>query len=259
VKNKTVLLTGASEGIGLELAKIFAENGNKLILIARNHKKLVEVSKMLSSLTEVIIINKDLSKIGAAKEIYDEITRKGEQIDILVNNAGMGLQGYFHQLSEREQLCMIQLNIMALTELTHLCTQDMLKNGFGRIMNIASISSFIATPSMAVYGATKAYVLSFSEALHIELQNKGDFVVTVVCPGPTKTNFSKNNSMKQLDQVTNIVGTKSKKVAEIAYRSLEKKKNTNIPGIRYKVAIMSMKFLPRSIVQFFIGKLMLSK
>lgn len=259
MKKKTVLLTGASEGIGLELAKIFATNGDRLILIARNQKKLVEVSQILNSLTEVIIIEKDLSKIGAAKEIYDEIRLKGEHIDILVNNAGMGLQGYFHQLSEQEQLRMIQLNIITLTELTHLCIQDMLKNGYGRIMNIASISSFIATPSMVVYGATKAYVLSFSEALNIELQNKGDFAVTVVCPGPTKTNFSKNNNMNQLDQIASMVGTRPEKVAEMAYNSLKRKKNTNIPGKRYKVAIISMRFLPRYLVQFLIGKLMLSK
>ncbi|WHP43518.1 SDR family oxidoreductase [Lysinibacillus boronitolerans] len=259
MKKKTVLLTGASEGIGLELAKIFAAKGDRLILIARNHMKLNEVFRNLNQLTEVIIIEKDLSEIGAAKEIYDEIKSKGEQIDILVNNAGMGLQGYFYQMSEQEQLRMIQLNIMTLTELTHLCIQDMLNSGYGRVMNIASISSFVATPSMAVYGATKAYVLSFSEALNIELQNKGDFLVTTICPGPTKTNFSKNNNMNKLDQIANIVGTQPDKVAKIAYKTLIKKKIINIPGKRYKATILSTKLLPRYMVQFFIGKLMLRK
>lgn len=259
MKNRTVLLTGASEGIGYELAKIFATKGNKLILVARNRQKLLEVQKQLGQQTEVMIIEQDLSHINAAQQLYHEIKAANLQIDVLVNNAGAGLQGHFHHLPEQEQLRMIQLNITTLTQLTHLCVQDMIPNSYGRIMNIASISSFIATPSMAVYGATKAYVLFFSEALNTELRKKGDFAVTAICPGPTKTSFASNGDMKQLGDIVNLIGVQPEKVAAIAYHSLAKKKILNIPGKRYKFLLVATNFLPRRIIQSIIAAVTLKK
>lgn len=259
MKNRTVLLTGASEGIGYELAKIFAAKGNKLILVARNRQKLLEVQKQLSRQTEVMIIEQDLSHIDGAQKLYQEIKAANLQIDVLVNNAGAGLQGHFYHLPEQEQLRMIQLNITTLTQLTHLCVQDMVHNRYGRILNIGSISSFIATPSMAVYGASKAYVLSFSEALNTELRNKGDFAVTAICPGPTKTNFATNGDMKQLGELVNLVGVRPEKVAIIAYNSLLKKKTYHVPGKRYEFLLLAAKFVPKNIVQYIIAAIMLNK
>lgn len=258
MKNRTVLLTGASEGIGYELAKLFATNGYNLVLVARNHQKLQEVQQELGYLTDVMIIEKDLSQIDAAQQLYDEIQSSNIHIDVLVNNAGTGLQDHFHHLSAQAQLRMIQLNITTLTQLTHLFVQDMLNNGYGRIMNIGSISSFIATPSMAVYGATKAYVLSFSEALNTELRNKGDYAVTAICPGPTKTNFAKNGDMKQLGELVNLVGVRPEKVAKIAFKSLEKKKTYAIPGKRYGIMLFAAKFIPRRVLQFSIAAITLN-
>lgn len=258
MKNRTILLTGASEGIGYELAKLFATKGNKLILVARNRQKLLEVQKELSRQTEVIVIEQDLSHVGAAQELYQKIRATNLQIDVLINNAGTGLQGHFHHLPELEQIRLIQLNITTLTQLTHLCLQDMILNGYGRIMNIGSVSSFIPTPSMAVYGATKAYVLSFSEALNTELRNKGDFAVTAICPGPTKTNFATNGDMKQLGKLVNLVGMQPEKVAAIAHNSLVKKKTLNIPGKRYSLLLFAAKFIPRRLIQFVIAVMMLN-
>lgn len=258
MKNRTVLITGASEGIGYELAKVFAMNGHKLLLVARNRQKLLEVQQELSQQTEVIVFEQDLSHVDAAQQLYQEIKTANLHIDVLINNAGTGIQGHFHHLPEQEQLRMIQLNITTLTQLTHLCVQDMIQNGYGRIMNIGSISSVIATPSMAVYGATKAYVLSFSEALNTELRNKGDFAVTAICPGPTKTNFAKNSDMKQLGKLVNLVGIRPEIVASIAYNSLAKKKTFNIPGRRYSLLLFGAKFIPRSIIQHVIAVIMLN-
>lgn len=181
--NNSALITGATGGIGLELAKIHASKGDNLVLVARNKAKLEEIKLEFEALyhVKVMVIAKDLSKVNAAQEVYNQTTTEQIKIDFLINNAGFGDFGMFVETDWFKESEMIALNIVALTQLTKLYAQDMISNEFGRIMNVASIAAFLPGPKMAIYYATKAYVLSFSEAIANEMADQG-VTVTTLCP-----------------------------------------------------------------------------
>ena len=186
----TALVTGASAGIGEEIARVHAEQGGDLILVARRQDRLDALAASIAQEhgVRVDVIAMDLSKTGAAKRLYTKVQEMGLVVDVLVNNAGLGAHGSFHESDLKRQTQMLQVNITALTELTHLFVQDMVDRGAGRILNVGSTAGFLPGPLQAVYYATKAYVNSFSQAIANELEGTG-VTVTVLCPGPVATEF----------------------------------------------------------------------
>lgn len=189
--NTYILITGASSGIGYEMAVQLAAQQKNLVLVARNEAKLreLQVSLMATYPIDVKIFKKDLSKVQAAIDLHQDIIKSGLEVGALVNNAGFGNYGAFVETSLAEELRMIELNISSLVALTKLFAQDMMANGAGKIMNVASLLSFLPFPYYTVYSATKTFVLAFSETLAAELQGTG-VVVTALCPGPTDTGFN---------------------------------------------------------------------
>jgi short-subunit dehydrogenase len=189
--SETVLITGASSGIGLELAKCFAAGKSDLILVARNTAAMETLAAGLrrEHKIEIHVITADLSRPESPQQIFDELKGRGTNVDVLVNNAGFGLLGGFAELPLDRQLEIIQVNVAALVALTGLFLPGMLQRKRGGILNVGSVAGFLPGPNMAVYYASKAFVLSFSEALHEELRGTG-VGVTNLCPGPTGTNFS---------------------------------------------------------------------
>jgi short-subunit dehydrogenase len=247
--NKTALITGASNGIGYELAKVLAEKGDNLILVARSKSKLDELKKELEEKfkVSVYIIGKDLSLPEAAKDVYDEIKQKKFSIDYLINNAGFGDFGFFADSDWSKQEQMINLNITALACFTRLYLPDMIKRGSGRIMNMASTASFQPGPTMSVYFASKAFVLSFSEAINNEVRDKG-ITVTALCPGATHSGFQAAASMQNSKLLDGKNFPTSKEVAEYGYKAMMKGKAVAIHGLKNKILANSVRFLPRSIV-----------
>jgi len=245
---KTALITGSSNGIGYKLAKIHAENGGNMVLVARTKTKLKALKKELEEKHKVHVytIAKDLSLTGVASEIFDELKQQNIQVDYLVNNAGIGDIGLFADSDWNKQVKMINLNITALTHLTKLFLPEMMKRGNGKIMNVASTASFQPGPTMSVYFATKAYVLSFSEAVNNEVRDKG-ITVTALCPGSTESGFhavalgdTRKLRIRKLPS--------SRKLAEYGYKSMMKGKTVAIPGLKNALMVTCVRFLPRSLV-----------
>lgn len=247
--SKTALITGASNGIGYELAKVHAEGGDNLILVARSLDRLDEIKKELEEKHNISVftIGKDLSQPGAAKEIYEELKQKSIVIDYLVNNAGFGDFGLFADSDWNKQEQMVNLNITALAHLTWLFLPDMICRRGGKILNVASTASFQPGPTMAVYFASKAFVLSFSEAVNNEVREHG-ITVTALCPGPTKSGFQKAASMdgKKLPERNNIAS--SREVAEYGHTAMMKGKAVAIHGFKNTLLANSVRFAPRSLV-----------
>lgn len=241
--NKTVLITGASGGLGYDFANLFATDHYNLVLVARNKQRLQTIKQKYPHL-HITIIQKDLSINGAAEDIFQILKKNNISIDILVNNAGFGAAGLFDELDIDQQLQMIQVNIMALTALTYYCLADMKQKNTGKILNVASTASFQPGPLMAVYYATKAYVLSFSEALVDELTDT-NITITTLCPGPTKTNFSSSANIKE----TKMFGLPmdSSFVAQKGYKELMKGKRVSIPGLINKLGVWGVRCIPRKI------------
>ncbi len=254
---KNVLITGASSGIGREFAKIFAKEKNNLILVARNRDKLEKLrTDLLEEDVQITIIEKDLAQPNAAQELYGILQSKGIKVNVLINNAGFGLSGYIVDIPIAEQLQMIQLNIVTLTHLTHLFVQDMIADRYGRILNVASIASFMATPSLGTYAATKAYVLSFSEALSTELRMHDNVFVTALCPGPTRTQFSERACMRGRGrELFDEYGMSAKEVAKHGYMAMKNKKAVTIAGGQFHLLVWATRFIPRKWVQKSITKL----
>lgn len=244
----TALITGASTGIGLELAKIHASKGGNLVLVARSTSKLealkTDLEKQFS--IQVTVITKDLSQENAAEEIYQETTRKQIVIDQLINNAGFGDQGMFAETDWEKEARMIRLNMTALTHLCKLYLPDMIKRQSGRIMNVASTAAFQSGPTMAVYCATKAYVLSFSEAIGNEVRDKG-ISVTALCPGATATDFKIAAGMENSKLFSNKKLPTAKAVAEYGYASMMKGKPVAIHGTVNYILANSVRFVPRAL------------
>jgi short-subunit dehydrogenase len=245
----TALITGASNGIGLELAKIHASKGGNLVLVARNKSKLDELKKELENQykVSVYIIGKDLSVFNSAQEVYDETNKQNIKIDYLINNAGFGDFGMFVDSDWNKELQMINLNITTLTQFTKLYLQDMVKHRSGKIMNVASTAAFQPGPIMAVYFATKAYVLSFSEAVNNEVSDKG-VTVTTLCPGATESGFQAAAAMEESNLVKGRKLPTSKEVAEYGYAAMLKGKTVAIHGLMNWILANSVRFTPRSLV-----------
>ena len=234
------LITGASSGIGLEIAKALASRNYDLIICARREKELQDLSLEIIKQYEVNckVIVADLT----TEEGVDLLIKDSGVVDILVNNAGFGILGNHFDMQLGRQLEMIELNIHALTRLSHVFGNLMIKKGKGRIMNVASIASYISGPSFAVYCATKAYVLSYSRALHEELKNKG-VTVTALCPGYVTTGFQEVAGM-ELSKMEKLTAVPVKKVAEIAVKSMHKGKREVMPGIVNKPLPLLTKITP---------------
>lgn len=244
------LITGASSGIGYDLAKIAAADGKNLILVARSEDKLDQLAEELrkSYPIEVVSIAVDLSDEAGVNELISEVETAYLAIDTLVNNAGFGDFGDFAKADLAKNMEMIRLNISALTHLTHTFMQKMLISGKGRIMNVASTASFMPGPGMAVYYASKAYVLSFSEALTRELKGSG-VTVTTLCPGPTNTDFAKVSGLGHSLMHRMLPPSTSLDVAKAGYKAMLKGKSIEIPGIMNKLSALTPRFSPRSMVR----------
>lgn len=252
----SALITGASGGIGYELAKIHASKGGDLILVARNLEKLNQLKNEIENSfhSNVIVIAKDLSIAAEVDELFQEVNNLGIQIDILINNAGFGDFGFFATADWNKTAEIIDLNIRSLTHVTRLFLPGMIKQGSGRIMNVASTAAFQPGPLMAVYYASKAYVLSFSQALYNEVASHG-ITVTALCPGPTYTGFKKaaglNDSM--LFKRTKVATALD--VANYGYRAMTKGKMIAVHGFTNSVIASAGKFFPRKFVLKMVRKL----
>ncbi len=245
---RTVLITGASNGLGVEFAKIHAAKGDNLVLVARGKDKMnllkTEIEKRHN--VSVLVIGRDLSEPAAAKTIFNELKTQKIKVDYLINNAGFGDFGNFENSNWEKQLQMINLNITALAYFTRLFLPDMIKNKYGKIMNVASTAAFQPGPSMSVYFATKAFVLSFSEAIANELKGTG-VTVTALCPGATATGFKTAAALDNSNLFKGTIAT-SKSVAEFGYKAMMKGKTVVIHGLMNKFMAFSVRFAPRKLV-----------
>lgn len=244
----TALVTGASSGIGLELVKILARNGHDVVLTARSSDALEALAGLVEGKygVKATVFPLDLTRPGAPRVLFESIRDHKIDIDILVNNAGFGIGGAFAETDLNRETEMIDLNISALTQLTKLFMQPMLTRRSGRIMNVASTAGFQPGPLMAVYYASKAYVISFSEALAEELRESG-VTVTTFCPGPTATNFARvaglaNSRLFRMGGVAPADET-----AEFAYGAMMSGKRVAVPGIRNKLIAQGNRFVPRAL------------
>jgi short-subunit dehydrogenase len=242
----TALVTGASGGIGLELARLFAKGGHDLILVARSEPKLKELAQYLGGMYHgrVEVIPADLTDPEVPEALMGEIASRGLAVDVLVNNAGAGYSGRFAEQDLQSVLDMIQLNVTALTRLTTLVLPQMIAARRGRILNVASTAAFAPGPLMAVYYATKAYVLSFSEAVRNELKGTG-VSVTALCPGPTRTGFAAAAGISSSNLFNTPGVMEAAPVAEAGYRGCMRGKAIVVPGLLNKLMVFSIRFSPR--------------
>lgn len=245
---RTALITGASSGIGLALAHEFAKHGHHVVLVARSRDALETLAQELREQYKIIATPtfKDLSQPNAAQELFDDLRDAGLTIDILVNNAGLGSAGDFVHMETNAIHSMLAVNMNALTELTRLFLPSMVQRHWGRILNVGSTAAYQPGPFMAVYYATKAYVLSFSEALSYELKGTG---VSVTClnPGATQTNFFQAGNMSDIPMARNLRMPVSR-VAQLGYRGLMSGKRVVVPGFWNTLGTMVVPLLPRSLV-----------
>jgi hypothetical protein len=245
VETEWVLLTGASAGIGAELSRVFAAHGYNLVLLARNDARLSELAAELSRQhgVQTRVVAKDLSARNAAADILAEIERANIPISILVNNAGFGLKGLFAQGPLATCVEMVQVNISALMELTHLFLPGMLARRRGRILNVSSTAAFEPGPLMAVYYASKAFVSSFSYALAEELAGTG-VSVTALCPGPTRTEFQARAGTGRSGRLAEKWLMDASEVAQIGFKGLMAGKRVVIPGFINKLGFFLAKAAP---------------
>lgn len=243
---KTALITGASNGIGLELAKIHAAQGDNLVLVARSAARLQELKHELESTRNVTVhtLAMDLSERDAAFTVYKAVAQQGIQIDYLINNAGFGDFGLFADADWAKTQQMIDLNISALTQFAKLYGAEMVKRGSGKIMNVASTAAFQSGPTMAVYYATKAYVLSFSEAIDNEMRPFG-VTVTALCPGATESGFQSAAAMEESKLVKGRKLPSSAEVAQYGYKAMMNGKTVAIHGMLNAIMANSVRFMPR--------------
>ena len=248
------LITGASAGIGSELARIFAANGHRVALVARREDRLAALARdiVASGGAPPIVIACDLTQPDAADTIAAALTAADVEVDILVNNAGFGLFGRTIELDRAEQLAMIAVNIRALTDLS-LRFADSLIRHRGGLLNVASVVAFLPGPGMAVYYASKAYVLSFTDALHNELGRHG-VRVTALCPGPVPTEFQSRAGFRPGMDST-ALNVSADKVALAGYRGLMTGKRVVLPGLGVRMIPFLLRFVPRGFVLAMVGQL----
>lgn len=251
---KTALVTGASSGIGFELAKLLAKDNFDLVIVAKDKNRILKVKNELSETfgIKVTAIKIDLASASAAKKIYDELSKNKVKIDVLINCAGLGDFSSFIDSNLDKNSEMIDVNCRALTELTWFFARDMVKRKKGRIMNVASVAGFFPGPLMAVYFATKAYVLHFTEALAEELKNT-NVTVTALCPGPTKTPFIGKANQKESGIIKEDLPS-AEDVAVYGYNAMLNGKRVAVYGWKNKLNVFLARFLPRNIVAKFVMK-----
>jgi short-subunit dehydrogenase len=244
---KTALITGASSGIGLELARLFARDKHDLVLVARSGDKLQQLASELIKEHGIraTVITADLSQVGSVKNLFDKLQQEKIDIDFLVNNAGFGDFGFFIESDWNKAEQMINVNITALTYLTRLFLPHMVEKGFGKILNVASTASFQPGPTMSVYFATKAFVLHFSEAIGNELEGTG-VTVTALCPGATESGFQAVAGLEESKLVKGRKLPSSKSVAEYGYRAMMKGTAVAIHGFFNYLMAQGPRFAPRS-------------
>jgi short-subunit dehydrogenase len=242
------VITGASAGIGVALARVFARHGHELALVARREDRLNALADEIaaSGARRPIVIVADLLKPGAARQIADALTGQGAEPQFVVNNAGFGLVGLAASLDHDEQLQMVDLNVRALTELS-LAFIDSLARNNGGLLNVGSMAGFLPGPGMAVYYATKAYVLSFTEALHNELKPRG-VRVAVLCPGPVPTEFAARAGVSGGTLAPSVLTQSADDVAEAGYRGLMGGHRTIVQGFLNKLITVLIRLTPRSLI-----------
>ncbi len=246
---ETVLVTGASSGIGRELARCFAADGSRLVLVARKGGALESLASELRQVHKIQaqVVTADLARPDAPARLLEHLRFAGLKVDVLVNNAGFGAQGRFVDLSLDRQLRMLQVNVTSLVHLTRLLLPNMVDRRRGGLLNVASTAAFQAGPGMAVYYATKAFVLSFSEALAEELRGTG-LTVTALCPGPTATNFMVAANA-QGSRLSRMSAMSAETVAEIGHRAFRSGRVVAVAGLRNRLMACSVRFAPRSVVR----------
>lgn len=253
---QTALITGASRGIGKEIALLLAEKQHNLILTARSKEALKAVAKEITSLhnVSVAIYPADLADPKAAIQLAETLKQGGQQVDVLVNNAGFGLVGNFAETPIKKELDMMQVNMTALTELTKAFLPGMLARNQGKILNVASTAAFQPGPGMAVYFATKAYVLSLTEALASELSDT-PIHVTALCPGPTKTGFEDAASAGKGMKMFSGKIMSAKQVAALGVAGLFNRKTIVVTGLRNKFLLLLNRITPRGVVTSFVKRM----
>jgi short-subunit dehydrogenase len=241
------LITGASAGIGTELARVFAQHGHALVLVARREDRLTALADEIAATgrPRPTVLALDLEQRDAVSRVAAELSSRGLEPEIVVNNAGFGLAGPAADLDRAEQLGMIDLNIRALTELS-LAFVDSLARHHGGILNVASVAAFLPGPGMAVYYASKAYVLSFSEALHRELKRRG-VRVTALCPGPVPTEFQARSGMRS-EGAQAILTVGPDRVAQIGYDAFMRGQRVVVAGFLNRVAVILLRLMPHALL-----------
>ena len=252
------LITGASRGIGAELARQFARGGYDLVLVARNRTQLLELAAAVQTDygCHATTIATDLGKAGAAEKLYRQLAQEGHEIDVLVNNVGVLDQGKFTDIALENHLQLVNINISVLTALTHLFLKPMRERGSGKVLNVASLSAFMPVPTMAVYAASKAYVVSFSEALYEELKGTG-VSVTAVCPGFVSTDMVAGVEAQGDFHVPAAMLMSPQRVAEEAYTACMENVVVYVPGVGPRLSAQISDMAPRALRR--IGSGMLSR
>lgn len=241
----TALITGASSGIGSELARLFAADGDDVVLVARREERLAELARAIEADHDVTatVVPQDLATREGPRELFEAVEERGLDVHTLVNNAGFGNYGAFDESDLDEELTMIDLNVTAVTALTKLFVGPMLDRGDGAVLNVASMAGMAPTPKQAVYSSTKAYVLSFSEALAYEFEDRG-VDVTALCPGPVATEFFDREDLDESGIVDNPQAD-PKTVARAGYDGLQSGKRVVIPSRRMRFLAQLKRVLPR--------------
>lgn len=249
MERPTALITGASAGIGRAFAHVFAQNKYNVILVARSTDKLEEVAREIrqQSAVDVTVMSQDLATAAGAQQLFDRVRTAGLQVDVLVNNAGMTSLRPFHLTEPSRLEKIVQLNVMTLMKLTRLFVAPMIERGQGKILNVASIASFITTPSLAVYGATKSFVLSFSEAIGQELKGTG-VTVTCLCPGFTKTDMLKQGGGIE-HYIPNFMKLDAETVAHEGFEACMKGKGLHVDSLSNNMMIQWLRLQPRWLVR----------
>jgi uncharacterized protein len=243
-KRPVTLITGASAGIGVELARVFARNGHKLALVARREDRLRALADEIAATSDrrPVVIVDDLAQAGASARIRAALEEHGAEPQYVVNNAGFGLVGPAATRDRAEQLEMIDLNVRTLTELSLAFVESIARHR-GGILNVGSVAGFLPGPGSAVYYATKAFVLSFSEALHSELAPRG-IKVSVLCPGPVPTEFAERAGVKG-ELAPGLLTQSARSAAEAGYRGLMRGQRTIVPGLANKLVTLAVRVIPR--------------
>ena len=257
----TALITGASSGIGLELASVAARDRHDLVLVSRSRERLESVGRGLAEEygVRVSVIAKDLADPSAAAELAAELSARGIAIDVLVNNAGFGVYGFFAETPIEAEIEMIEVNVSAVTRLTKAFLGGMLERRRGGILNVASTAAFQPGPIMAVYYATKAYVLSFTEALASEVAGSG-VRVTALCPGPTRTGFQSRAGFRPIPLLrAPLLGNDPGEVARAGWDGLKKGRRVVVPGMTNKLLVQAERITPRRVVTAVIKRLQQSR